>query len=99
MLCSQCREKEQRRGRSREKTRDKTTGGLGEWYLNLQDFLCWERPREENFCRHLARERSRPTLTPRPFLQIHHRWMLPHYVLGVAARFGPIDPNIPVCSG
>ena len=32
---------------------------------------------------------------PRPFLQIHHRWMLPCYVLGAAAGYGPIDPNIP----
>ena len=32
---------------------------------------------------------------PRPFLQIHHQWMLPHYVLGAVAGFGPIDPNIP----
>ena len=58
-------------------------------------FLHWERPREENFYRHLARGRSRPTLMPRPFLQIHHRWMPPCYVLGAAAGFGPIDPNIP----
>ena len=30
-------------------------------------FLSWERPWEENFHRHLARGRSRPILTPRPF--------------------------------
>ena len=58
-------------------------------------FLSWERPQEENFHRFVARGRSRPTLTPRPFLKIHHRYMphcLPHCTV---AGFGHVDPNVP----
>ena len=35
--------------------------------------VSWERPQEENVNRHWVRGRSGPILTPRPFLQIHHR--------------------------
>ena len=58
-------------------------------------FLHWERLQEENFHRTMARGRSRPTFTPRPFLQTHHGYLphrLPHYT---AAGFGHVDPNIP----
>ena len=61
-------------------------------------FLSWERPLEENFHRFLARGKSRPTLTPRPFLQIHHMYVphcLPHCTV---AGFGHADPNIPCSS-
>ena len=58
-------------------------------------FLSWERPREENFHRFLARGRSRPILTPRPFLQIHHRYVPPCLPWGTAAGFGHMNPNIP----
>ena len=41
------------------------------------------------------RGRSRPTFTPRPFLQIHHTY-LPHCLpCCTAAGFGYVDPNIP----
>ena len=58
-------------------------------------FLSWERLWEENFHINLERGRSRPTYTPRPFLQIHHRYLphcLPHCT---AAGFGYANPNIP----
>ena len=58
-------------------------------------FLSWERPWERNFHRFLARGRSRPTLTPRPFLQIHHRYVPLHLPQGAAAGLGHLDPNIP----
>ena len=60
-----------------------------------QRFISWERPWEENFNRHWIRGRSRPILTPRPFLQVHHRLVPPGPPQGVAARFGPMVPNIP----
>ena len=50
----------------------------------------WERPQEENFTRHWVRGRSRPILTPRPFLQIHHRLMPPGLPLGTVAGFGQV---------
>ena len=57
-------------------------------------FLSWERPWEENFHRFLARGRSMPTLTPRSFLQIHHRYVPPCLSYSRAAVFGHVDPNI-----
>ena len=52
-------------------------------------------PQEENFHIFLARGRSRPTLTPRPFLQIHHRYVPPCIPGSAVARFGQVDLNIP----
>ena len=57
-------------------------------------FLRWERPWEENFHRFLARGRGRPTLTPRPFLQIHHRYVPPCLPHSRVAGFGHVDPNV-----
>ena len=62
--------------------------------LAIQRFLSWERPREENFNRHWVRERSRPILTPRSFLQIHCRFVPPGLPWGTAAGFGQMYPNI-----
>ena len=59
-----------------------------------QRFLSWERPWEENFNRHWVRGRSRPILTPRPFLQIHCRFVPPGLPQGAAAGFGQRYPNI-----
>ena len=42
----------------------------------------------------LARGRSRPTYTPRPFLQIHHSYLPHHLPHCTAAGFGYADPNI-----
>ena len=58
-------------------------------------FLRWDMPREENFHIFLVRGRSRPTLTPRPFLQIHHRYVPPCIPRSTVARFGQADLNIP----
>ena len=60
-----------------------------------QRFISWERPWEENFNRHWIRGRSRLILTPRPFLQVHHRLVPPGLPRGTAAGIGPMDPNIP----
>ena len=57
-------------------------------------FLSWERPWEENFNRHWVRGRSRPILTPRPFLQIHRRFVPPGLPQGAVAGFGQMYPNI-----
>ena len=57
-------------------------------------FLNQERLWEENFHITLARGRSRPTYTPRPFLQIHHRYVPHHLPCCTAAGFGYVDPNI-----
>ena len=59
-----------------------------------QRFLSWERPWEKNFNRHWVRGRSRPILTPRPFLQVHHRFVPPGPPWGAAAGFGQMYPNI-----
>ena len=60
-----------------------------------QRFISWERPQEENFNRHWIRGRSRPILTPRPFLQVHCSFVPHGPPQGTAAGFGPMDPNIP----
>ena len=62
-----------------------------------QRFLSWERLQEENFNRHWVRGRSRPILTPRPFLQAHHRFVPPGLPWGTVAGFGQMYPNI-ACS-
>ena len=59
-------------------------------------FLQWERLWEENFQRTMQRGRSRPTFMPRPFIQIHHAYVLlhlPHYPAARFGQFGYVYPN------
>ena len=78
--------------------------GYDHWQVGVgpepQRFIQWERLREENFQRTMLRGRSRPSFTPRPFIQIHHAYMplnLPCYPTARFGQFGYMDPNAPEC--
>ena len=53
-----------------------------------------ERLRMENFSRHWVRGRSRPILTPRPFLQVHHGLVPPGLPWGAAVGFGQVSHGL-----
>ena len=96
-LFCQCRKKMERGEERRPGARPLAGRGVGP---EPQRFIQWERLREENFQRIMQRERSRPAVTPRPFIQIHHAYMplnLPHYPAVRFGQFGYMDPNAPVC--
>ena len=47
----------------------------------------------ETFNRHWVRGRGRAILTPRPFIQVHHRVVLPRPLQGVTVGFGQVVPG------
>ena len=53
-----------------------------------------ERLRMENFSRHWVRGRSRPILTPRPFLQVCHGLVPPVPPQGAAVGFGQVSHGL-----
>ena len=73
------------------------TMGRGRWLcyaINVERRRIENGTWEENFNRYCVRGRSRPILTPRSLLQIHHRLVPPGQPWGAVAGFGHMYPNI-----
>ena len=85
------RKRENEEEERRPGTRPLLVGGLGPY---LQDCYNGKRLWEENFYLNTARGRSRPFLTPWPFLQIHHQYQPHSLPCCLTGRFGYVAPNV-----